>query len=77
MSFLGTLLHSGAVVRGFHSVSRMIAPSSVYACSLFGKSVSTVSTQPITVQTRSFAKYGKTVGSVLSDSSHRQLRWLS
>lgn len=61
MSFLGTLLHSGTIVRGFHSMSRVIAPSSVYACSLFGKSVPTVSTQPVTIQTRSFAKYGKTV----------------
>ena len=62
MSFLGTLLHSGTIARSFHSMSRVIAPSSVYACSLFGKGVPMMTVQPVTVQTRSFAKYGKTVG---------------
>ena len=66
MSFLGKTIRSGTITRSFSSMSRVLRPTSACPLSLFGSGSSTMFNPMVTVQTRSFAKYTKTVISVVS-----------
>lgn len=72
MSYLGRLIHSGTVVRSMSSLSRMMYPSSISLCSYTGRNLSTSFNPTITVQTRCFAKWAKSVVTLYLFSFNRQ-----